>query len=377
MKKIEHLEGLRGLACLIVVISHYMQFYFHSVLFSNPTFSAKYLLSKTPLNLFYNGNFAICIFFILSGYVLSINFLSTNNYQSLVESSVKRYFRLMIPVFVSVIIAYFLLIFGAYNYFTLHTNDLRYTTMNQNFFTMLKYALFDVFFKNTITNTKANVTYIGVLWTMNYEFLGSFLVFSFLSLFGTIKKRYVFYLVLITFFYNTYFLAFILGLLLCDLNLNKHINSFKPIIFIFLIIGLFLGSYPYGKTENTIYNFLNVKFLILNYRTFYHIIGAFFIMISVLNSSILKNILSSKLFVFLGKISFSLYLTHFLILTSFSFLLFDKLINVYSYKLSFIISFSMSIPVTFLVSYIMYKYIDTKALFLSKFIYMKFFKKES
>lgn len=370
MKKLEHLEGLRGLASLIVVIAHYMQFYFFSSFFTNPDSPIKYLISKTPLNIMYNGNFAVCIFFVLSGYVLSINFLLYNDHQILVANAIKRYFRLMIPVFVSVLIAYVLLIFGAYKYFAVYTNDFRYNTMDQNFFNMIKFALFDVFFKGS-------GTYNTVLWTMNYELLGSFLVFSFLSLFGSAKKRYIFYLTLIIVFYNSYFLAFFLGLFLCDWNLNKHKTISKPFVFTCFVIGIFLGSYPYGVTENTIYNFLDVKFIVLNYQVFYHVIGAFFFMIGLLNSSILKDVFSSKIFAFLGKISFSLYLTHIPILASLSFFLFAKLSSLYSYHISFVITFSASITLTFLISYLMYKYVDTKAVDISKHIYINFFKNET
>ena len=366
MRKLEHLEGLRGLAAFFVVIAHYLQFYYLDAFFKNPNTSLEIMLSKTPLNLIYNGNFAVCIFFLLSGFVLSLKFVQTKDHDVLVASSVKRYPRLVIPVFFSVLIAYTLLRLDAYEYFTHYTKDLRYENMNENFFAMLKMVFFDVFFAY-------GKSYNAVLWTMTYELFGSFIVFSFLALFGKVKNRFIVYLLLIVIFFDSYFLAFILGLILSDWSANRDRSIPKPIIFICLMIGIFLGSYPYGGTENTIYSFLNVEFLNVDYRIFYHITGAFFIMLAMLQSTLLKNIFSKKLFSFLGKISFSLYLTHFPILASLSFFLFDKLIDSYSYNISFIIAFTISIVLTFVISYVMYIFVDKKAVHLSKVIYIKLF----
>lgn len=368
MKKLEYLEGLRGTAAFVVVIAHYLQFYFVGPFFKNPDSSIEYMLSKTPLNLFYNGNFAVCIFFVLSGYVLSIKFLQTNENEILVASSVKRYFRLLIPVFVSILFAYILLVFNAYGSFTYYTYDTRYEEMSTNFFVMLKTAFFDIFFAY-------DNSYNAVLWTMTYELFGSLLIFSFLSLFGQVKKRVIVYLVLIAILFNSYFLAFILGLMLCDWDTNRVKNPKKPIIFILFIVGIFLGSYPYPNTENTIYNFLNVEFLNVKYMVFYHIIGASLLLLVLLNSEIMKSFFSLRIFSFLGKISFSLYLVHFPILASLSFFLFDKLIDKFSYKISFVITFIISVTFTILVAYFMYKLVDKKAIYLSKWIYKKYFQK--
>ena len=77
---------MRGLAVLMVLFSHIIVA-FYPVLYPNPTlsnFPFDYLLNQpflvkififTPLNIIYNGPFAVSVFLLISGYVLSYNCL--------------------------------------------------------------------------------------------------------------------------------------------------------------------------------------------------------------------------------------------------------------------------------------------------------------
>lgn len=372
LKKIYYLEGFRGLAAFIVVIAHYMQFYYYNPLFRNPDTSFEFLLSKTPINLFYNGNFAVFSFFVLSGYVLSIKFFREKNFEIIQASAAKRYIRLAIPVLFSVIFAYILLITNSYDLFTKYTGDVRYEEMSHNFFEMIKITLYDIFFNYSNA-------YNGVLWTMTYELFGSFIVFSFMALFGLNRKRYLAYAIIIILFWDSYFLAFILGMLLSDINHSpvnhKIIPKKKPIITFFMfILGIYFASYPYGSTNNSIYDVLKFSFLDVEFRAFYHILGAFFMIIAILNSEILQSFFSRKILLYLGRISFSLYLVHFPIITSLSFYIFDIVREQYSYHVSFIITFIISITITFVLSHYVSKFVDEKAIIISNRFYHRFVK---
>lgn len=87
MQKRLYLEGLRGLLSLIVVVHHFILL-FQPLVFlgsNNPDdfktrpLSGSILLANTPLNLFMNGNWAVCMFFVMSGYVLSVKYFQTSN----------------------------------------------------------------------------------------------------------------------------------------------------------------------------------------------------------------------------------------------------------------------------------------------------------
>ncbi|ASN68112.1 hypothetical protein 8F11_77 [uncultured Caudovirales phage] len=381
MKKLYYLEGVRGIAAFMVLLSHFIQVFYPALLSSEQSLVHNAIESKvpqTPLNLFYNGNFAVCIFFVLSGYVLSYRFIKKKDKTILVESATKRYFRLVLPVAVSVVFAYIILRLDLfyYGYMPGFTNATMpdFYAMEPSIFHALKEAFYGTFFENEFS-------YNAVLWTMYYELLGSFIVFSFLALLGNLRNRYIFYIILLVMFWNTYFIAFVLGMLLCDAfnSLDeKIINMFKSKISIILFstTGIYLGSFPYVNYKDTIYEIIVVPELNVNYFMMSHIIGAFFILLVLLSSEILQKIFSLKVFRFLGDISFSLYLTHFIIINSLSSYIFIKLIKEgLSYNISFLITFITSLLVIFILSYLLYKYVDSKSVIFSKKIYHKFFLK--
>ena len=169
------------------------------------------------------------------------------------------------------------------------------------------------------------IPYNPVLWTMKIEFYGSMLVFAMALLFGSQRNRWTFYLAAAVFFFNSYYLAFIIGMVFADTFNNKmplFKTSNKMILSIILILGLFLGSYPVSTVPNdSLYGFLN-NGLFQTPKMTYHIIGAGMIMYVLLNSRWLQNIFSSPVPAFLGKISYSLYLIHFLVISSFTSALF-------------------------------------------------------
>lgn len=377
-KKITYLDGLRGIAAFIVVISHFIQIYYPA-LFTMNTLQihndVEFYIGTSPLNVFYNGNFSVCIFFVLSGFVLSYKYFQTGDMEVIKESVIKRYVRLAIPVSFSIFIVYVINLFDGFTInqiLHITKSDLvsNYNLINNNFFYMLQFAFFETFFKG-------NAIYNPVLWTMKYELFGSYLIFLFIIILKKSNVRYLVYVILILSFFNSYFLGFILGLLLSDLYLNKKINIFSIFdnIFVRLVTGIggiFLGSYPYLDTSNTIYKYLKINIDGYDSLMIYHICGAFLLMIFVLSSPYAKKVLSGKLFLFLGKISFSLYLLHFTLLCSFSSYIFVNLIRMFSYDLSVLLTFLISTPLMILCSYFMYKYIDNSSIRISKKFYNKY-----
>lgn len=364
-EKIYYLDGLRGVAAFIVVIHHYILGYY-------PTYASSQPIATTPLNILYNGNTAVCIFFVLSGYVLSNKFFKTKDNNVLIEGTTKRYFRLLLPVFASIFVAYLFLATGLFtnqevgqltnSYWLSH-----FYTFDANFFEMLKQGLYRVFLYG---ESSYNIN----LWTIYLEFLGSLLVFSFLAFFGKMKKRYIVYILLFFVFYQTYYLAFLLGVLLCDLkhleNGQKYFIKNKVALFALFALAIFFASYPYGPPiENTVYEKINFAFLNVTFYQFYHIIGGFLLVYVLLASNVMQKFFSYRPMIFLGKISFSLYVFHLVIICSFSASLFEMLLPYFSYKMSFIIMFLCSLVLLLPLSYLSYKYIDLSSVKLGNKVY--------
>lgn len=190
------------------------------------------------------------------------------------------------------------------------------------------------------------------LWTMSYEFFGSMLVFSVAALFAKYKRRWIIYLILVLLFHKMHYLAFVFGMMLSDYftselysKYHDKISHSKIIVFL-IIVSLFL--YTISGVRQQIW-------------------GSAIFIFCVLHSESLKKFFSHT--VFLGRISFSMYVMHAVILSSFSYYL-NKILIVYINNfLSMIVTLLVSLIIIIPVACFVEKYIDRNSIKLSKKIY--------
>ena len=99
--RLEFLDGLRGWGALMVFLYHLIV-----QLLSNtaPPYKSKYLAFLL------DGDFAVFIFFVLSGFVLSIKFVLSPGKYSLTQAVIARYFRLILPIIITSFAAYLLML---------------------------------------------------------------------------------------------------------------------------------------------------------------------------------------------------------------------------------------------------------------------------
>ena len=195
---------------------------------------------------------------------------------------------------------------------------------------------------------------------MQLEFFGSFLVFAFLALFGKVRNRWVVYIALITLFWNTYYLAFILGMALCDLGVNRpNLKYSRLTLLMSLLTGLVLGAVPLFGSTPTFYSGLSIPFLpAANLLVLPHVIGAALVLFAVVSSQSLQRGLSTRPMRYLGKISFSMYLVHVLVIGSLTGGILVWLAPHYSYFHALLIALVLSVPVILVVSHLFAKCID-------------------
>lgn len=99
LPKYEALDSIRGVAAVVVMMSHLI-LGFYPVIYIGTDHVV------TPwVRVWYQGDFAVTLFFVLSGFVLSLSFLHTKNIESLRSAAVRRYWRLVVPVAASVLIS--------------------------------------------------------------------------------------------------------------------------------------------------------------------------------------------------------------------------------------------------------------------------------
>jgi peptidoglycan/LPS O-acetylase OafA/YrhL len=361
--KVEHLDGLRGVAAFIVVFAHYLDAYyprmFHTTKPSHNMLER--YLPQTPFNILFNGNFAVCLFFVLSGFVLSRAFFIKKDTTILHKSFVKRYFRLAFPALIAVfipLIAFKCLVAGDAPNISYIKHSLPHFFTYDHWYDPLRRVLFDNFFDY-------KRYYIGPLWTLTYELIGSFLVFGILYVARhNAYLRYGLYAFVLIFIWDSYFLGFLLGLLISDV-FHNHPTTMERlkrwwIVAPVLLIGLLFASYPYIIAKGSVYEFLtfDTHKPSFSYIFFYRLIGSALILFALLLSSFMQRLFSSKVAVFLGRHSFSLYLNHYLILYSLAPILFASISLHHTYNHAVIIVSFICVAITFIYAMLFTHFID-------------------
>ncbi len=111
--RFEHLDGLRGLAATVVLVSHgviALDFALFTGRVEHSHGAWDVGLSGAPFSIVSAGDFAVCVFFVLSGFVLTHAFS-----RALLGSAAlaaKRYIRLALPVLAACLLSYSLLAAG-------------------------------------------------------------------------------------------------------------------------------------------------------------------------------------------------------------------------------------------------------------------------
>ena len=371
--KLGFLDGVRGIAMMIVVFHHFGLAFFPAINYLNPekihlgNGEIELFIAKTPFNLFFNGGFAVSIFFVLSGFVLSYKFHLTGSQQLLREYAAKRYFRLLLPVGGSIVLCYVLHLCGLFSAQSIGEITKSGEWFNGLFTDMkgpkdfVSNIFLDVFLNN-------DNRYNAVLWTITIEFLGSMLLFAFLALSAENRNSVIIHILVAVVILVTdkkFYAAFILGSLVSRLFVNgfsfpKGIKG-SVLKIVLLAAGVYFSSFPQGfHTQQSMWKILDWNWT-SGYDLF-HVIGAFCILFVICFDEHLRRFFALKPFLYLGKISFSFYLIHLAVMCSLGSSVFLHFWKPGTYFVPFLISFGISLAVSFIISHFYYKWIDKSSI---------------
>ncbi len=344
-QRLDHLDGVRGTAAFSVFVCHFIQTFLPHIYYSDRAEGHGLWedeFATSPFNIVVNGNFAVCLFFVLSGYVLSCRYLAGGDLEYLRRLAIKRYFRLMLPTLGAVMIAWAILAAGGYSFGAAQV--FTKTGMRDTYAIMIPFLA-------ALEQGTIGAFFFGqwsldpVLWTMQAELYGSFLVFGLLALFAGVRCRWLVYFVAALIFYNGYYLAFILGVVLGDITgrLGEREAPY-PLVLALVTLGVYFGSYPYYGAESGMWAILP-QIGSAHKPVFYHILGAFLLIFTINVFAEARDVFSLRPFRFLGRISYSLYLIHFPLVCSVATALLLVLLPHVSYATALVIIFSIMVPV--------------------------------
>ncbi|KAF2264658.1 acyltransferas-like protein [Lojkania enalia] len=340
------LDGLRGFAALMVYL-HHNQLWAHNIhgnlVFENSFgYEGRHYFAALPVvrHFFSGGHFAVAIFFVISGYVLSLRSLSQiqkGEHQSSADSVGSALFRRWLRLYLPVIAVTLLWISERHwTRIWIDFGELKSTYREELktwYYTFKNYSF--VFLTGNMYEFTS--LYHPHSWSIPIEFKGSIIVYTALSAFSKCKTNarlwgemgLIFYfLYIVDGWYGALFMS---GMLLCDLDLLalgdqlphflSILEGFKELIFFHLFIAaLYLGGVP--SCESPEYEHLLSKspgWIWLSHLTpqavfdakwFYLFWGAFFVVASIPRLPWLKQFFEMRFCQYLARISFALYLIH-------------------------------------------------------------------
>ena len=302
----ESLDGLRGIAALSVCFFHFFCAYVPHLIPGQTT--SVWWGSDTPLAVLYNGGFAVSVFFVLSGFVVSNS--AAKRHLPVLFNLIQRYFRLAIPMLGGTLFGWALLALWPHTVAELKAaNDhpwlaFVYDGNDPGFFWAVKNALFGVF-KN------GGSGFDNVLWTMPIELIGSFgiyLLYSLVPLKWRVPTLIAVGLLCVVPLYQPEYTAFALGALLREATMANRLSSrlVWPALAFALVFGAMMPCYSHRLGIPP----LPGTFALGAPHKVWHVLAATAVLYAVLECPALKLILSTCPARFLGDISFGLYLVH-------------------------------------------------------------------
>lgn len=373
-ERVGWIDGVRSVACVFIVMHHfllafYSDSYYGTDALGNPGGSIALWWSQSPVSVLTNGNFWVCVFLVISGYVLSIQCFQKAEFGKIQKMLFKRYFRIALPVLVLSFIVQLMMMTNLFtNRLVSQFTDSKwlsgYYAEVPEFKQVFLNGLIDAGFKGV------NL-YSNAFWMLKYVLLGGFLAYV-LAIIGTNRKRYiyVFYVFVLWVFYHIaiYYCAIIVGVMLAHYMYyyGKQLPAYFN-LFLF-VLALFLGGYPTGVLKPT-----NVYGLLWGPdpgKT--HIVGATLFIFAISQTPILMRLFSNGVLVRLGKISYAIFLVHIPVLFSigcYAFLIFYRMgVN---YHVTVFTTMLITYFFVFCIAYMFEKYVERNCSRLTNWIESK------
>lgn len=365
------LDGLRGLASLNVVMAHFLLAFYPELLKEQyPKLQVvpvkpsvlNEVLSSFPLVGFYNGHFAVMIFFVISGYVLSLPYYD-NKRDKLRSRLFFRFPRLVLPLVVVAMISYMMWSAGVY--------------LNQTASLLAASKWISRFYNGSPDSTEfireiflvGESKFVPPGWTIQLEFWGSIILLGFywlcsygLHIIFIIPVAVVLWVV---FRQDSIFIISMLsGSLLYYFNCRNRILQC-----VFVLLGIYFGCY---SELLGIYSFLPdvhlFGFEIFRPKDLYNFFGAYMLVCCVKNDFGV-SFFGWGLLRYLGAISYSMYLLHFIILCSLASFLYISLPGYIVHSVTVLVIYISSVV---LVGSLFYMCVDRPVLALLKTISLRF-----
>ena len=338
------LDGLRGYCALLVYVTHHVLLH-HDQLESSFGYEGGYHLLRVPLfrHFFTGSHAAVAIFFVISGYVLSVRVVRLVNaghrhaaLELLSSAMFRRYIRLYLPVAslcATIVAAHYifgLTYIGNYVFQDFLSDEVRGGLIN---FWNWSYPMRGSFSKGVVQEDQPfHARYGYHTWSIAVEYQGSMLIFVLLSMFSGCARRWRLASFACLF---CYFVAhghwacgnFIAGLIMveCDeMAKSRKTDTYKfstTTLWIVLATGLYLTGVPQNRWPDITVEQASLhpgwgwlrSVVPSRYRcpgTFINVFTSIMLVPTIGRLPVLRRFFESAPLQYLGRISFAFYLVH-------------------------------------------------------------------
>ncbi len=298
--RLYEIDGIRGWAALVVLMSH----------LTYETFGAVRSEFQSPiLRTLLDGNLAVYVFFALSGDALSLCYTRLDGRGIEPKMIVKRYFRLAGPIVFSCIVVYLLMKLGlTYNKTAasiVHSGDWLggFLSFDPSLLHAIKTGLIGVFASGYL-----DLSYNPFMWPMAPELAGSFLVFSLGIVYPKVKRPTVILAVLAVYLgiLGSLYALFLFGILLGRLRAAGLFARLQTLRYNgILTAGAIVAILVLDTTARAKFLGLDPQILVAS--------GAVW---TIYSSKALTSLMRTRLSRFVGKISFPVYFMQFSVIVS-------------------------------------------------------------
>ena len=371
--KLHYLDAIRGLAALAVTWHH------ASLAMSG---NLNYYKVFGEHEFFKNGHLFVNIFFVLSGRVLALSYLKRRKNETLASAMVRRPFRLAIPVFICLVMMSLLSWSRIYEKlgYQEYTKDLvqppswwtSYTDMHEVF--PLKVWMKKTLYLFSIDGYGYQVTYpAGVLWTIGLECFYSYyiyiLAFIYVVLGGRKSALALLFMLMHGILMGKWYGLFVSGFVMTTLHQNGWLDWAKQtknlklrFVCAIMKLGLIYIAYQvqYDLEWKAYLDTLVQEYFWtdkLDYPLANGITGMIVILIADISPT-LQWLLSIPFLLFMGRISFGIYMMHGFALPILKVMLVYYIRNGYQEWIAFPIIMLIYDIIACILAYLMIKCID-------------------
>lgn len=321
-ERIIPLEGLRGLAAIIVFLCHWMLGFNPELMGVAPVFSMDQSINGQLWTFLVNGRGAVVFFFVLSGFVLSrAAFIKSrteqNGAEQIAKAVIKRWPRLALPTLIATMTSWSLAHLNLYYY--RQAGAITQSSWLTNFGSDYPHdptghSLWSAFTQGAyLTFIRGNCNYDTAIWTMHFEFIASFVIFGFCLLLPLYRNASPWLVIapltiamLLLNEASVWYPPFLVGLLAAYI-LPEKLKLNTVYRWVVAAISLYLLGCQEKIGVYTIFEKINYQYV--------DSVGAFLLISVCYDINLSPGV--SRMAKFLGALSFPFYLLHLLVICSF------------------------------------------------------------